>query len=74
MAWTRIKRWADYLNKTNSEDSAARFFGKSTLEADGFPVPKRILIAEDETSVRNAIGLRNRGSQDDYNYPEADKR
>jgi hypothetical protein len=33
---TQLKRWADYLGKTNSEDSAARFFGKSALEADGF--------------------------------------
>ena len=33
---SQLKRWADYLGKTNSEDSAARFFGKSALEADGF--------------------------------------
>jgi hypothetical protein len=33
---SHLKRWADYLQKTNSDDSAARFFGKSALEADGF--------------------------------------
>jgi hypothetical protein len=32
----QLRRWADYLQKTNSDDSAARFFGKSAFEADGF--------------------------------------
>jgi len=32
----QLKRWADYLQRINSDDSAARFFGKSSLEADGF--------------------------------------
>jgi hypothetical protein len=31
----QLKRWADYLQKVNS-DSATRFFGKSSLEGDGF--------------------------------------
>ena len=32
----QLKRWANYLQKVNSDDSATRFFGKSSLEADGF--------------------------------------
>ena len=32
----QLKRWADYVQKMNSDDSAARFFGKSALTADGF--------------------------------------
>jgi hypothetical protein len=31
-----IRKATDYLNQTNPEDSAARFFGRSTLEAEGF--------------------------------------
>ena len=33
---SQLRRWADYLSKYNSDDSAARFFGKSSLEADGY--------------------------------------
>jgi hypothetical protein len=33
---SQLKRWGDYLQKINSDDSATRFFGKSAFEADGF--------------------------------------
>ena len=42
---TQSKRWADYLGKTNSEDSVARFFGQSGLEADGFRQKRQCLAA-----------------------------